>query len=220
MRFGGLVGAAGRPPEGGARRAKALAEAAERLMFLHGATSMSTNLPRRRNCRLPGYDYSQPGAYFVTIVTHGRSPVLGRVREGVFQTSTVGEAVREEWFRTGELRDGVLLLEDEMIVMPNHVHGIIRIEEREGRSRAEGPSRSLALGTIVGNFKAASTRRAREILGDPGRRLWQRGFYDHVIRNEDELEEVRRYILENPFNWLSDPDNPAASDANVPDWMT
>ncbi len=178
---------------------------------------MKTERPRRRTCRLPGYDYSQPGAYFVTIVTHGRALFLGDVDEGVLKPGALGRIVREEWFRTADLRPEVVLLEDEVVVMPNHLHGVVRIVDPE---RSDGSARRVGLGTIVGNFKAASTRRARQILGNSRFRLWQRGFYDHVVRNGRELEDIRQYILANPANWLSDPDNPSAEcAADFPDWM-
>lgn len=81
----------------------------------------------RRSIRLPGYDYTRPGAYFITIVTHERAHLFGRVADGCMRLNALGEIVREEWFKTAELRPYVRLHDDEFVIMPNHIHGIIRI---------------------------------------------------------------------------------------------
>ena len=83
----------------------------------------------RRSIRLKGYDYTQPGAYFVTICTHGRKMLFGRVVDGEMALNEFGEIVREEWFKTAQVRPYVRLYEDEFVVMPNHIHGIIWIVE-------------------------------------------------------------------------------------------
>jgi REP element-mobilizing transposase RayT len=174
------------------------------------------SLPNRRSLRLADFDYGQAGAYFVTICTFGRAALLGTIREGRMLLSAVGSIVEEEWLRTPEIRPQVVL--DEYMIMPNHLHGIIFIDrepprelgtttpvscdDRTGLIRnLQSPSQSV--GSIVRGFKAASTSRARKLAN--GRvELWQRDFYDHVIRNEPDLTRVRTYIVNNVQQWELD----------------
>jgi len=83
----------------------------------------------RRSIRLKGYDYTRPGAYFITICTHNREPLFGRVVDGEMVLNALGEIVWEEWFRSARIRDEIELFPDEFVVMPNHVHGIVWIVE-------------------------------------------------------------------------------------------
>lgn len=84
-----------------------------------------SSLYHRRSIRLPDVDYSAEGGYFVTLVTHQRECLFGKIVNGVMQLSDFGRIARDEWFRTKELRPNVELLKDEFVVMPNHIHGII-----------------------------------------------------------------------------------------------
>jgi len=86
----------------------------------------------RRSIRLKGYDYTQPGAYFVTIVTHKRDEIFGEITNGRMKYSTLGEIVYQEWFRSAKIRKEIRLFEDEIVIMPNHIHGIVRIMETAG----------------------------------------------------------------------------------------
>ncbi len=171
---------------------------------------MRFNLDRhhRRSIRLPGYDYSQPGAYFVTIVTQAREALFGEVVEGQMLLSTYGEIVQGEWLRTSQIRREIE--QDEFIVMPNHLHGIVVIREGEpvgahGHAPLHRAPRSL--GTLVGGFKSAVTRRINEIRHTPRVLVWQRNYYEHVIRGERDLAAVRQYIADNPAKWARDPEN-------------
>ncbi len=96
-------------------------------------TELNKNLHHRRSIRLADYDYSAEGGYFITIVTQGRACLFGEVNDGVMQLNEFGKIVWAEWYRTAELRPNVELLEDEFVVMPNHVHGIIWIIDSPGR---------------------------------------------------------------------------------------
>ena len=164
----------------------------------------------RRSPRLPGYDYRQSGTYFVTICAEQMRSRFGTIVEGELQLNSLGQLVGDEWQRLAIARANVKL--DRFVVMPNHLHGLIRIgEEHEHDSRhvpeAEtGPVSMQAgsLGAIVGQFKAAVSRRAKAegIAGDT--RIWQRGYYDHIVRDQRSLNEIRRYILENPGRWHDD----------------
>ena len=163
----------------------------------------------RRSIRLPDFDYRTPAGYFVTICTAGRRTLFGSVVDGCMRTSRFGEIVRDEWFRTARIRPGVLLLEEEFVVMPNHVHGIIWLTEEP--SPAPNPSGSgrprlmpRSVGAIVGAFKSAVARRINQERGSPGAAVWQRNYWERIIRSDRELERIRTYIAENPLRWHED----------------
>jgi REP element-mobilizing transposase RayT len=171
---------------------------------------------RRRSIRLPGYDYAQPGAYFVTICIHGRECVLGEVVDDRVTLSPFGEVVDECWRDLPSHFPGFLL--DWFVVMPNHVHGIIvlvgatpasplRVDPHASPLPAATPAhgpRPGSVGAIVGSFKSATTRRVNRIRGTPGASFWQRGYYEHVIRDEGDLEKIRTYVAQNPLSWELD----------------
>ncbi len=195
---------------------------------------MSSDQPRRRrrSIRLPGYDYAQVGAYFVTICTWGGEclfddPVLRGVAETLWQQIPLH-------FSQASL--------DASVVMPNHSHGILILSDipivgerhfQQGspltthRASAEknaenhnsprnaspfplgAPSGSL--GAIIGNHKSITTRRINQIRKTPGIPVWQRNYYEHIIRTERALNAIRKYILDNPARWRLDKYNPQAS---------
>ena len=172
----------------------------------------------RRSIRLKGYDYAQYGAYFVTICTRDRRCIFGDVTDGKMYLSSHGRVVETEWLRTGEIRRNVEL--DDFVVMPNHMHGIVWLSPNVGARRAvplRQPSRALekfgrpvpgSLPTIIRAFKSAVTKAInakRDTLGHP---VWQRNYYEHVIRDEDDLNRIRQYIDNNPARWAMDRENP------------
>ena len=175
---------------------------------------------RRRSIRLRGYDYTQPGAYFVTLCTQDHRPLFGRIAHGEMELSPYGHIVEDEWAHTGELRPYVRL--GVLAVMPNHVHAIIWIvhpdagprqaEEdepdtgtaRRARTERFGKPVPGSLPTIVRAFKAAVTKRINERRGTPGAPVWHRNYYEHVIRDESDLARLRTYIAENPARWAED----------------
>jgi REP element-mobilizing transposase RayT len=173
--------------------------------------------PGRRSIRLPGYDYSQPGAYFVTVCAHDRRPQFGEIVNGEMAPSEKGVAVQAAW---AEIPIHFTNVEcDAFCMMPNHIHGILFVLDQDGRGTAcraptverfSHPVRG-SLATIVRSFKAAATRRINALRGSPLPPVWQRGFYEHIIREEDELERIRRYICENPARWSDDAENPLGS---------
>jgi len=190
---------------------------------------------RRRSVRLAGYDYASPGAYFVTVCTYGR--------RCVFDAPEFRDVVEATW--RGMIVHFPDAKADEFVVMPNHVHGILWILEANGvgvqhARQAESqsvvgarhaspllgyavrPSRAAAgsLGAIIGSFKSAVTKRLNEIQGTPGAPVWQRNYYERVIRDEDELDRVREYILLNPLKWDFDRENPRQilDDAYESEW--
>jgi putative transposase len=153
----------------------------------------------RRSIRLPGYDYRSPGAYFVTIVCRDRAQLMN---DAVFRT-----AAEESWLWLADRHQYVDL--DAFIAMPNHIHGIIVIRDTGGGGSRTAPTTTppKPLGRLVGAFKTTSTKRINEIRETPGLPVWQRNYYEHIIRNEIELEEIRQYILDNPSRWDDDPEN-------------
>jgi REP element-mobilizing transposase RayT len=163
----------------------------------------------RRSIRLIEFDYAQPGAYFITICTYRRRQLFGRVRQRHIEVNWIGRIVREEWWRTEAIRKNILL--DQFVVMPNHFHAILHIThsiENKNTVRAHcnaplhRPAKSVS--STIGLFKGSVTRKARMKLGDPSFNVWQRNYYEHIIRNDHELNKLRRYIINNPPRWVSD----------------
>jgi REP element-mobilizing transposase RayT len=161
----------------------------------------------RRSVRLRDYDYAQAGAYFVTICAWRKALLFGDVREGEMQLTPLGEIIAAEWTEAVERRPYVDA--DAFVVMPNHVHGIVRLanlhEGSVGRPHPapNGPApRSLA--AFVGHFKSSVTRTARAHLPDAPPAIWHRSYHDHIIRTDRALHIIRRYISENPARWIED----------------
>ncbi len=185
-----------------------------------------------QSIRLSGFDYSQPAAYFVTLVTWHRECIFGKVVEGKMQLNVIGEVIRSEWQRLPQHFRNLSLVAS--VVMPNHFHGIIVIEEslaqatrpqvidatREDKdlldklnnghdgsplqmAHLNGPA-SYSLGAMIGQFKSRATKQIWKIQMYNRLPIWQRGYYEHVIRNEKEMEKIFLYIEGNPVNWDED----------------
>jgi putative transposase len=171
----------------------------------------------RHSIRLTGYDYSQPGYYFVTICTQGRRPILGSVINGNLKLNWMGEMVMDVWMQIPRRYPGIDV--DLGVVMPNHVHGIVIVGAGSHArpptghgGRPQGGAPTLSLPDVIHRFKSLTTRRS--VAGGPRqgttaaqRPLWQRSFYDRVIRNDRELNAIREYIQANPANWEKDEDH-------------
>ena len=160
---------------------------------------------RRRQMRLAGCDYSREGPYFVTICSYEKKCSLAAVTGGVVTLTDVGAAVREAWVGLAVRYTTVAL--DEFIVMPNHVHGVLGFVGAgftppgvgSGTVLATKQDRRTSLSDVICAFKSLSTRLARS-KGHVGV-LWQRGYYEHIVRDGEDLGNVQRYILENPLRW-------------------
>ena len=165
----------------------------------------------RRSIRLKGYDYTQNGAYYITIVTYQRQHLFGEVVNDEMQLNELGKIAYDEWFKTAELRPYVELFEDDFVVMPNHVHGIIRIEndDKIGNGNIEKFGKPVAhsIPTIVRAYKSAVTYSINKLQNQRGAVLWQPNYYEHVIRNEQDCQAKHDYILSNPMNWDKDDEN-------------
>ncbi len=177
----------------------------------------------RRSIRMKGYDYTQPGAYFVTVVAYGRQIIFGDVIDGVLQLNEFGFLVETEWRRLWQRFDWVVT--DEIIVMPNHVHGILFIvyhdtvgagqknSDQSGESSLAPPLQNSpgSLGAIIRAYKSTTTRLINGLRHTPGVPVWQRNYYEHIVRDEKEMDAIRQYIQNNPAQWELDQENPLAN---------
>jgi REP element-mobilizing transposase RayT len=163
----------------------------------------------RRSIRLRGYDYAQGGGYFVTIVTRDRACLFGEIVDGEMRPNQFGRIVVDEWERSSKIRRE--LETDAFVLMPNHIHGIVIHSGgvgATGRSPLQSGPRRRSLGAFVGGFKSAITKRINESRETPGTPVWQRNYYEHIIRVENELDRIREYIANNPVQWEMDRENP------------
>ena len=151
----------------------------------------------RRSIRLRGYDYSRPGAYFVTICAN--THLFGRVRAGEMVVSEFGAIARDCWTSIPDHFSHVRL--DAFVVMPDHVHGILMLRDYPSRTSAIGRIRAGSLGTIVRSFKSVVAARINLLRGARVGGIWQRNFFDEIIRTEADLDRARQYIKDNPARW-------------------
>jgi len=204
------------------------------------------NKHHRRSIRLPGYDYSQPGAYFVTICAYQRQCMFGDIVDGQMRLNQYGAIVADEWQKSSTIRQEIEL--DEWVVMPNHFHGIVIINNPVGANDnpvgandnpvgandnpvgandnpvgANGRSplhndptsqrmKPKSLSSLMAGFKSITTKKINILRDTPGTPLWQRNYYEHIIRNQDAMDKIRQYIIDNPVSWGIDqlhPDNPS-----------
>ncbi|PSB43071.1 transposase [Chamaesiphon polymorphus] len=151
----------------------------------------------RQSIRLNGYDYSRSGAYFITICTHDREYLFGEIVNEAIELNTLGELARSHWQQLSQHHPNIII--DESIVMPNHLHGIIILESSTGSTKS--------ISEIIRGFKTFSAKAINKERGLRGIPVWQRNYYDRIIRNELELDRVRQYIMNNPRNWDADKNN-------------
>ncbi|MDD2499991.1 MAG: hypothetical protein PHN92_04130 [Geobacter sp.] len=190
------------------------------------------DIHHRRSIRLKGYDYSQAGAYFVTLCAFERECLFGDIFDGEMRLNDFGRIVAAEWMRSAELRAEIEI--GEYVVMPNHFHGIVMICEPVGAygirpdcirpdvngeksgeyhsplpdERFRSPSKNI--GSMVRGFKSAVTKRINIHRDTPGVPVWQRNYYEHVIRDDADYTRIAEYVADNPRRWIEDtlhPDN-------------
>jgi putative transposase len=143
----------------------------------------------RHSIRLRGYDYASSGAYFITICTHDRQHLFGDIVDGKMAESQLGQVARQHWQRLSRHHRNLAI--DEFVVMPDHFHGILTLQEPLGTPISE----------IIRGFKTFSAREINRIRQKQGTPVWQRNYYERIIRSQPALNRVRQYIIENPKNW-------------------
>ena len=166
--------------------------------------------------RLPRYDYSQPGAYFITICAADRQCIFGQILDENMWLNANGLILVKQWSGLPSHYHNVSL--DRFVIMPNHVHGIISLADASPSSVGAGfqpahPSPSTkpehGLPEIIRGFKTYSSIEINRLRDTPGKPVWQRNYYEHVVRTENDLNAIRKYIVENPLKWTEDQENPA-----------
>ncbi len=166
-----------------------------------------------KSMRLAGYNYSWPGAYFVTVCTFDKRCMFGRVVNEKMNINSYGKIVKREWIVSCKSYPDVYC--DYYIVMPNHFHAIVFINKPQSASGASPRQsdavpvtrkdrRQMLLPKIVGRFKMQAAKHINLIRNTSGRAIWQRSYYDHIIRNEEDLTQKREYIINNPIKWELD----------------
>jgi REP element-mobilizing transposase RayT len=165
------------------------------------------DIHHRRSIRLQGYDYSQNGAYYVTLCTQNRECLFGEIVNGEMILNEYGKIVEQCWNNLSNHYDNIEL--DAYVIMPNHFHGIIFITDNV-RAIHELPllpqqspqqRRKMLLPKIIGRFKMNSAKQINLMRNTPGISVWQRNYYEHIIRNDKSLENIRNYIINNPSKW-------------------
>jgi REP element-mobilizing transposase RayT len=185
--------------------------------------------PKRRSIRLPEYDYTQQGAYFITICSHLKKHIFGEITSGSMKLSPVGEIAHYQWHQLPQHFNNIEL--DTFIIMPNHIHGILIITKpQQPITRRDSPDLSNedtpqvstltpfppsnykqphgavpgSVGAIIQNYKSRTSRKINTLLRSKINPIWQRNFYEHIIRDETDYERIVEYIENNPISWSDD----------------
>ncbi|MCR4299869.1 MAG: transposase [Gallionella sp.] len=189
----------------------------------------NSRIHHRRSIRLQDYDYSQAGAYFVTICVQGKECLFGAIENGAMMSNEAGRMMEKIWNGLTVFYPGVAA--GTFVVMPNHIHGIIHfvgagpracpvLHAGQPRVGANGQPQgvaptALSLGDVVHRFESMTARRYADGVNQHGwqpfcGRLWQRNYYEHIIRNEDDYRGIAEYIGDNPRRWEEDTLHPDA----------
>jgi len=192
------------------------------------STAYDLDLQRHhhRSIRLKGHDYAQTGAYFITICAQDRVCLFGEVVDGEMRLNEAGKIVHATWEGLPNHYANVVL--DSFVVMPNHLHGIVMLHDPnvgvgfkpaptetapticKSPDNATPLPKRYGLPEIVRGFKTFSARGINTLRGTPGTTVWQRKYYEHIIRTDDALNRIRQYIADNPLRWTFDRENPTA----------
>ncbi|MFN6232558.1 MAG: transposase [Dolichospermum sp.] len=195
------------------------------------------DIHKRQSIRLKGYDYSQSGLYFITICCYQRECLFGNIMNSQIILNNFGQLIKEEWLKSAEIRKEIEF--DDFVIMPNHFHGIVIINQEinsdfmkndvdfqdnnvgaNGRSplqqiKSSRPKISMkpkSISSLIAGFKSATTKKINIIRNTPQNPVWQRNYYDHIIRNDESLARIREYVQNNPLSWENDqlhPNNPS-----------
>ncbi|MDA3812907.1 MAG: transposase [Candidatus Cloacimonetes bacterium] len=189
-------------------------------------------MKRKNFLRMESYDYSWSGAYFITICSFKKEDIFGEIENGLMHLNDAGKIIQDCWYQIPENYENVKL--DDLVIMPNHIHGIIWIvgaiheSSTTNKKSEESPKdnlsfnnvqqnngvirelplrierRKMLLTKIIGRFKMNSSKLINDIRNSKGSHVWQRSYYDHIIRNEEDLNNTKQYIQNNPLNWDKD----------------
>jgi len=187
------------------------------------------DIHKRQSIRLKGYDYSQSGLYFITICCYQRECLFGNIINSQIILNNFGQLIKEEWLKSAEIRKEIEF--DDFVIMPNHFHGIVIINQEinsdfmkndvdfqdnnvgaNGRSplqqiQSSRPKISMkpkSISSLIAGFKSATTKKINIIRNTPQNPVWQRNYYDHIIRNDESLARIREYVQNNPLSWEND----------------
>ncbi|MBD3616852.1 MAG: transposase [Gracilimonas sp.] len=164
----------------------------------------------RKSIRLQYYDYAQPGFYFITICTHKMRHIFGEIFNGHMILNHYGEVAKRKWMNTENIRSNIKL--GSFVIMPNHMHAVFQIADAEKTVGAysdlplprvfKSPSNSV--GAIVRGYKSTVTRQINQIRKTSLPKIWQRNYYEHIIRDQESLNKITEYIDMNPGLWDKD----------------
>ena len=182
------------------------------------------DIHHRRTIRLQGYDYAQKGMYFITLCVKERECIFGTIVENEMFLNRIGQIVADEWINSIKIRNNVII--HDFIVMPNHLHGIVEItyNKNDKSQIGEFVSPKKSIGAIVRGFKVATTKRIKDFVISVGANdnsfnvnsplqewiinhlphIWQRNYYEHIIRDYNDHERIANYINTNPSRWEKD----------------
>ena len=173
-------------------------------------------MKNRKSIRLPNSDYSMNGGFFITICTKNRECIFGEIKNGHMVLNETGMIVQDEWEKSFKIR--LELLCPAYIVMPNHIHAIVIIDRGDDNRRDARPCVPTKFGiakrmpksisSFVAGFKSSATKRINIFRNQPGIPVWQSRYYDRIIRNSKEFNNIENYIINNPANWREDESNP------------
>ena len=176
-----------------------------------------TGKHHRRSIRLQGYDYSQSGAYFLTICTHRKEHLFGKIVHGEMCLNEFGTIVEEEWIDSERIREEISI--GEYVIMPNHFHAIAIINDETMNDQPPNNVQQppivssdntptcpapRSISSLMAGFKSSVTKRINQLRNLPGVPVWQRSFHDHIIRDEEDYNRICDYIENNPLKWLED----------------
>jgi REP element-mobilizing transposase RayT len=178
------------------------------------------NKYRSDTSRLKGWDYSNPGRYFITICAYNKDHLFGEIKGGIMELSNFGQIALQEWWKSFDMRTELFC--DAFVIMPNHIHGIVRIDKitgnplpvgthgRASQQQQQQQNHGVAyrspksVSSFVAGFKSSATKKINECRQLPKNPVWQSRFHDHIIRNEIEFHSIKNYIINNPRNWKED----------------
>ena len=176
------------------------------------------NIHDRQSIRLRGYDYYNPGLYFVTLVSHQHMNIFGAIRHEIMNLNQIGKIVKNTWHEITNHFPYVTI--NACVIMPNHIHGILQIKSVGARKKVSRQRRQASplhssspkeirqpLGMIVGTFKSAASKHIHRAGYLTGKTIWQRNYYEHIIRDDEDYQRVIEYIEMNPINWELDNEN-------------